>query len=133
MYKDLKGLKIDKKDKRYEDFPTCIDGEIYISGSPSTGWETKKVEKSKVITQESITKEIQAHLNAKARKAGYDNIDCIAKFMGFDNYFRESAEALALLAANTWKYAENALVDIKDGRREMPKSIKEMLGELPRR
>jgi len=128
MYENLKGLKIDKTDARFADFPDVIDGDIYIAGSPDTGWETQYII---VPTVENIKQAVQAHLDSKAVAQGFDDINSISKFMGFDNSFRASAEALALLTANTWAYIESELVKVEAGTRTLPATIDEVIAELP--
>jgi len=73
---------------------------------------------------------IQAHLDATAVRLGYDNINTISKFMGFDNPFRTTAEALALYCANTWIYVESELVKMADNGRSIPTN-EEAVAELP--
>ena len=41
MYENLINQTIDKKNAAFKDFPDSLDGEIYVKGDKSTGWETR--------------------------------------------------------------------------------------------
>jgi|LGVF01.2.fsa_nt_gb hypothetical protein len=45
---------------------------------------------------------IQAMLNATAQRNGYDDIDTISKYLGYDNQFRSECEALSMWTAECW-------------------------------
>ena len=45
---------------------------------------------------------VQAMLDSEAAKRGYDNINAIAKYMGYDNQFRAECEALGAWCAACW-------------------------------
>jgi len=129
MYDDLIGSTIDKTDSRFADFPKSIDGEIYLSGSPETGWETQILI---TLNQETITQAIQDHIDKQAQALGYDNINTIAKFMGFDNDDRVNAEALAVWCANVWKFAKEEFAKVEAQTRTLPDTMEEIVAELPR-
>lgn len=45
---------------------------------------------------------IQEMLDGEARKLGYDNINSIAKYMGYENIFRAECEAMGAWCAACW-------------------------------
>lgn len=45
---------------------------------------------------------VQRHLDETAQSKGYDNINSIAKYMGYDNQFRAECEALGAWCAACW-------------------------------
>lgn len=45
---------------------------------------------------------MQAMLDTEAQSRGYDNINAISKYIGFDNAFRVECEALAAWCAGCW-------------------------------
>lgn len=70
-----------------------VDGElIEIPKTP----EELKVE---------ISNTIQEMLDTKAKELRYDNMNAVAKYIGFDNYFRVEAESLAKWCADCWAKA----------------------------
>lgn len=87
-----------------------------------------------IKTQEQIKAEIssaiQSMLDSKAQELRYDNINSIAKYIGYDNPFRTEAEALGLWCASCW--AELAIIEeeVESGERVLP-SLEEILAELP--
>lgn len=73
---------------------------------------------------------IQTHIDTKAVELGFDNINSISKYMGFDNPYRTDAESLALWTANVWVYVEAELVKMESGTRTIP-TVDEAILELP--
>ena len=73
---------------------------------------------------------IQMHIDLKAQSLGFDNINSISKYMGFDNPYRADAEALASWTANVWFYVEAELVNMQEGNRTIP-TVEEAIAELP--
>jgi len=55
---------------------------------------------SEAITQ--ATNQVQAMLDTEAQSRGYDNINSIGKYIGYDNAFRVECEALGAWAAACW-------------------------------
>lgn len=56
---------------------------------------------------EQATAQVQGMLDSEAQARGYDNINSISKYIGFDNAFRVECEALAAWCAACWsKYYE---------------------------
>ena len=73
-------------------------------------WNVDKWEKDLDVEQTSliniIKAGIQVHIDSKALELGFDNINSIAKFMGYDNTYRAAAESLALWTVSCWEYIE---------------------------
>ena len=57
-------------------------------------------EQSEAINQ--AVSSVQTMLDSEAAKRGYDNINAIAKYMGYDNQFRAECEALGAWCAACW-------------------------------
>lgn len=51
---------------------------------------------------EQATSQVQSMLDTEAQARGYDNINSIAKYMGYDNPFRAECEALGAWCASCW-------------------------------
>jgi len=51
---------------------------------------------------EQATSLVQSMLDTEAQARGYDNINSIAKYMGYDNPFRAECEALGAWCAACW-------------------------------
>jgi hypothetical protein len=51
---------------------------------------------------EAFKVEIQNILDAKAQSLNYDDINSVAKYIGFENHFKNECTALALWASNVW-------------------------------
>lgn len=51
---------------------------------------------------EQATTLVQAMLDSEAQSRGYDNINAIAKYMGYENQFRAECEALGAWCAACW-------------------------------
>jgi len=81
--------------------------------------------------KKSLNSKIQILLNRQALNLGYDNINSIGKYIGYDNPYREQAEGLGTWTANVWATAEQIQQDVLNGDREMP-TVDEVLAELPK-
>ena len=57
-------------------------------------------EQAKAISQ--AVSSVQTMLDSEAAKRGYDNINAIAKYMGYDNQLRAECEALGAWCAACW-------------------------------
>ncbi len=57
-------------------------------------------ELSEAIAQ--ATSQVQAMLDTEAQTRGYDNINAIGKYIGYDNAFRAECEALGTWTAACW-------------------------------
>ena len=62
--------------------------------------EKDKHEAEQVISQ--AISQVQAILDAGAQELGYDNINAIGKYIGYDNPFRAECEALGAWTAACW-------------------------------
>lgn len=52
--------------------------------------------------KEDALKKVQAMLDTEAQSRGYDNINSIGKYLGYDNLFRAECEALGAWTAACW-------------------------------
>lgn len=86
------------------------DGEIIHVG-PSD--EMISAEKARL--KEHYTLLVQKHLDETARNAGYDDINSIAKYIGYDNKFQEECKALGLYTSNCWEALYTTLDKIDAG------------------
>lgn len=57
-------------------------------------------EQSQLIEQATL--QVQGMLDSEAQARGYDNINSIAKYMGYENQFRAECEALGAWTAACW-------------------------------
>lgn len=83
------------------------------------------------LTIKIIKQAVQNHLDIKAQELDYDNINTIAKFIGYDNPYRIESESLGLWSANVWTYIESELKKVQDELRELPTSVEAAILELP--
>lgn len=73
---------------------------------------------------------IQNLLDNTARIHGFDDLNSIGKYVGYDNAFRFKAEALGGWAASCWVIAKKIQDDVLSGNRAMP-TIEQVLSEIP--
>jgi len=73
---------------------------------------------------------IQDRLNRQAQAFGYDDINSIGKYVGYENPFRVESEALGVWAALTWIIVEQIERDIAAKLRDRP-TMSEVILELP--
>lgn len=78
----------------------------------------------------SYEQAIQQHLDDKAKELRYDNINSIAKYLGYENPFKLECEKLGLWCANCWVVAAQIEADVLAGTRTAP-TIEEVIAELP--
>ncbi len=82
-------------------------------------------------TQADFTSAVQAHLDAKARERGYDNIRSAISYRGDGNpTFAGEADALFAWRSEVWTYAIGELARFTAGERAAP-TIDAFIGELP--
>ena len=62
---------------------------------------TKEAHKQAEAINQAVST-VQAMLDSEAVKRGYDNINAIAKYVGYDNHFRAECEALGAWCADCW-------------------------------
>lgn len=98
----------------------------YVPMPTQSEIDAKKAEKK----MDKIKNAVQTHLDKKAKSMGYDDIDTIAKYIGYDNPFRVECELLGSWCASVWAYCYQALGDVTGGTRTEP-TIEELIAELP--
>lgn len=92
--------------------------------------------KHKLLKQETEQKRaemnvsIQNMLDKKAQEFRYDSILSARSYVGFNNPFKNEAQALATWSANCWAKASEIEADVLSGKREMP-TIEQVLSEMP--
>lgn len=95
--------------------------------------ETGKIEVNKELEIsyiiESLNRKINSNLNNVSVLLEYDNIDSIAKYIGYDNEYREQAEALGKWCALCWKTAGEIREELKTI--ETLPTIEELILRLP--
>lgn len=67
--------------------------------------ELVEIPKTEEELKAKISNAIQSLLDTRARELRYDNMNAVAKYLGFDNYFRAEAESLAKWCADCWAKA----------------------------
>lgn len=67
MYENLIGQIIDKTNKDFIDFPSTLEGEIYLGGDSIEGWSTKanltpeqEIQQSNLVHNNSIYEQLEA-------------------------------------------------------------------------
>ena len=75
---------------------------------------------------------VQNMINKEATLLGFENIDSIAKYIGFANTFEDAAISLRNWVPLVWDYVSKVHADIKDGTRTAP-TLDELFSELPER
>jgi len=75
---------------------------------------------------------VQAHLDATASKAGYDNIYTACTYADEPAVpkFEQEGKALRAWRSEVWAYCHQVLADVQTGKRVVP-SITELIAELP--
>nr|DAK13430.1 MAG TPA: hypothetical protein [Caudoviricetes sp.] len=74
----------------------------------------------------------QELLDAKAREKGYDDILSACSYAGYENDFKAEGEAFGVWRAKVWKYGYALLEAISKGEKELPKSFKELIKDMPK-
>lgn len=111
-----------------------------ISGSSYEIQEDKVVKTYTVkdIPQEEIMdrkkneaeRAVQAHINDKCKKLGYDNENSIAKYLVDGNPFYDECKSISLWIGSVWTYTHQVQADVLAGVREVP-TINNLIAELP--
>lgn len=83
------------------------------------------------LLQEEFKKYVQAILDDKAKEKGYDNIVSACSYAGYDNEFRQEGELFGKWRARVWSWGFKMLADIQAGKREIPKTFKEAVADMP--
>jgi len=83
-----------------------------------------------VITK--FNKLVQAHLDAEAVLAGYDDMMSACSYAGFPNAFQTEAQTFLVWRAEVWIYIEAQYEEVKLGNRTIP-AIADVVSELPTR
>jgi hypothetical protein len=73
---------------------------------------------------------IQRHIDLKAQSLGFDDINSVAKYIGFTNTYQTDALSLAQWTVSVWEYVEAELVKMESGTRTIP-TVDEAILELP--
>lgn len=53
MYTNLIGVRIDKNNEDFKDFPSALEGDIYLSGDKDSGWDVQSFRTSQEIIDEA--------------------------------------------------------------------------------
>lgn len=89
------------------------------------GWKV-----STGMLKDSILSAVQAKLDSGAQALGYDSINSIGKYLGYDNAFRTECESLGSWTASCWAKCYEILAAVEAGTRGVP-TVDEVLAELP--
>jgi len=77
----------------------------------------------------SIKEAIKKHLDHEALMLGYDDINSIGKYLGYENSYRAQCETLGVLVSAIWKYIEEQIHQVSQGKRTLP-TIEEAIAEI---
>ena len=86
--------------------------------------------KQALLTKDNVTQAIQQILDEEAQSRGYDNINSIGKYIGYDNAFRAECEALGAWAAGCWAKTYEIMADWQAGNISLPTEA-EVVAALP--
>jgi len=78
----------------------------------------------------TISNAVQLHLNEAAQAKGYDDINSIAKYIGYDNTYRTECEALGAWTASCWDICYVILAGWEAGEIAEP-TADEVVAQLP--
>lgn len=80
--------------------------------------------------QNALVSAVQAKLDSEAQSLGYDDINSIAKYMGYVNDFQAECESLGAWTASVWSYCYAQLALVQAGTIDMP-TPDELVADLP--
>ena len=72
------------------------------SDGSTESYDFRTQEEIELELKQAISNAVQNMLDSKAQELRYDNINSIAKYLGYDNAFRTECEQLGEWAANCW-------------------------------
>jgi len=78
----------------------------------------------------TISSAVQVHIDTEARSKGYDNINSIAKYMGYTNDFQTECETLGAWTASCWSTCHVILSNWEAGNITEP-TADEVIAQLP--
>lgn len=76
--------------------------EVQAGNVVHVGPSAEMVEAEKAKLREHYVSLVQKHLNETAQSLGYDDINSIGKYLGFDNAFRSECESLGAYNVACW-------------------------------
>jgi hypothetical protein len=125
---------VDNRDKTYYLNKVQVNFNLGDEITDDMTLEQYTEEELAIRKRENQTKDIgnaiRNHLDTKAQKLRYDNINAIGKYVGYINDFQAESEALGAWASACWKVAGFIEADVQSGVRVMP-TVHEVLAELP--
>lgn len=84
------------------------------------------------LLQQILTNEVQKHMDKAAQSRGYDNIFTAIGYLNSTNeQFRSEAVAFNGWRDAVWVKCHQMLAEFEAGSRPMPRSVDEVLAELP--
>jgi hypothetical protein len=75
-------------------------------------------------------KAVQAHLDAGAQAAGYDNVLSACSYAGYANPFQVEGQSFTAWRGTVWEYCYTQLALVQAGTRTEP-TVDELIAELP--
>ena len=90
----------------------------------------KEMAEDKANTLQAMESAIQSHIDAQAKKLGYDNIGSIGKYLGYDNPFRTECEKLGVFNSNCWIKSFEVQTQVEGGEIPMP-TVDELIAMMP--
>jgi len=80
--------------------------------------------------QKEITIKIQNLLDTKARSKGYDGMQSVRSYAGYDNEFKDECVNMARWCSLCWAKAKEIAVDVNSGARPFP-TVAQAMSEMP--
>jgi len=101
-------------------------------GNWTIGWVVIDIPAEQLMASKMnlVEQAVQKHINMTAQTYGYDNINSIAKYMGYANSYRAEAEALGAWCASCWDKCYSILDEVQGGVIPEP-TIEELIAMLP--
>ena len=112
-------------------FETKEDGSFYTYYNDDFTVDVEKeMAEDKANTLQAMESAIQSHIDAQAKKLGYDNIGSIGKYLGYDNPFRTECEKLGVFNSNCWIKSFEVQTQVEGGEIPMP-TVDELITMMP--
>jgi len=116
MYENLINKVIDKTHEDFVDFPSSLDGEIYLSGNSVNGWKTKviitqeELDLIELNRQKEIKKELLSEITVTTANGNTFDGDDVARVDMLNAIL--ASETLGL-TEHPWKLANNEWMTIQ--------------------
>lgn len=119
--------------------PMLIDNSLFVQGTPAQEAAAEAYAASFDLTggvfadrSKYYEKAVQAHLDAGAVAAGYDNILSACSYAGYTNPFQAEGQSFVVWRGDVWSFCYSQLALVKAGTIIAP-TVDELISQLPPR